>query len=56
MAGAAPQDRVLSLTLRGFACCAAQTACHCAGTKKIPVTPSDSRTSSSAPGSNAPSG
>ncbi|SKV97863.1 Uncharacterised protein [Mycobacteroides abscessus subsp. massiliense] len=56
LAGAAPQESVFSLILRGFACWAAQTACHWAGTRKIPVTPSDSRTSSSAPGSKAPNG
>ena len=37
-AGAAPQDNVRRLNGRGRACCSAQTACHCAGTRKIPVT------------------
>ena len=55
-AGAAPQDSVRSCSRRGLARCSAHTACHCAGTRKIPVTFSCARTSSRWPGSNAPSG
>ena len=42
-AGAAPQDSTRSLRSRGLARCAAHTACHCAGTRKIPVTCSASQ-------------
>ncbi|COW57295.1 Uncharacterised protein [Mycobacterium tuberculosis] len=55
-AGAAPHDNTRNLKSRGRACCSVQTACHCAGTRKMPVTFSASSTSSSCPGSNAPSG
>ena len=55
-AGAAPHEITLNLTSRGFACCALHTACHWAGTRKIPVTFSAASTSSKCPGSNAPSG
>ena len=34
-AGAAPHDNTRNRSFRGFARCAAQTACHCAGTRKI---------------------
>ena len=55
-AGAAPQEMTRSFSARGWACCTAHTACHWAGTRKMPVTFSASSTSSSAAGSKAPSG
>ncbi|SKY50305.1 Uncharacterised protein [Mycobacteroides abscessus subsp. abscessus] len=55
-AGAAPQLITRNFTSRGCACCAAQTACHWAGTKKIDVMASRSHMSSICSGSNAPSG
>ncbi len=55
-AGAAPHDITRNRTSRGRTRCSAQTACHCAGTRKIPVTFSAASTSSRCPGSNPPSG
>ncbi|CNI51603.1 Uncharacterised protein [Mycobacterium tuberculosis] len=55
-AGAAPHDITRSFSSRGRAFCSAHTACHCAGTRKMPVTFSAASTSSSWPGSNAPNG
>ena len=52
VAGAAPQEMVRSDRVRRVASGWAHSTCHCAGTRKSEVTPSDSMTSSVASASN----
>ena len=54
--GAAPQEMLRRTRLLGRACCSAQTACHCTGTRKMLVICSASSVSRRAAGSNACSG